>query len=299
MRFVTFRHNGTPAAGVVADERVYPLAQAGRLPSDLVTLIASGKPALRAVREALALQQLGPGLPLAGVELLAPILHPPKNIICLGLNYTGHAAESARATGGDPELPQHPVVFTKAPTTLNGPNAPFPYDAAVSTAIDWEVELAVIIGRRGRAIPEAEALDYVFGYTVLNDITARDLQQRHRQFFLGKSLDGSCPMGPWIVTADEIPDPQALRLTSYVNGVLKQQGSTADQIFSVARTISILSRGMTLEPGDIITTGTPEGVGFARTPPEYLQPGDEVVCAIEGIGELRNRIEPWPAGREW
>ncbi len=299
MRFVTFRHNGMPTAGVVSDERVYPLAQSGRLPNDLVSFIVSGKPALRAAREALAQRQLSPGLPLADVELLAPIQRPPKNIICLGLNYRGHAAESARATGGDPALPEHPVVFTKAPTTLNGPTAPIPYDAAVSTAIDWEVELAVVVGRRGRAIPEADALGHVFGYTVLNDITARDLQQRHRQFFLGKSLDGSCPMGPWIVTADEIPDPQALRLTSHVNGVLKQDGSTAEQIFGVARLISILSRGMTLEPGDIITTGTPEGVGFARTPPEYLRPGDEVVCAIEGIGELRNRVEKRPAGAEW
>lgn len=299
MRFVTYRSAGVPTAGIVSGELVYPLSQTGQLPNDLVSFIAAGEPALNAAREALTAQQLGPGLPLAEVELMAPILRPPKNIICLGLNYTGHAAESARATGGNPALPEHPVVFTKAPTTLNGPTAPIPYDAAISTAIDWEVELAVIVGRRGRAIAEEEALDYVFGYTILNDITARDLQQRHRQFFLGKSLDGSCPMGPWIVTADEIPDPQALRLTSHVNGVLKQEGSTAEQIFGVARTLSILSRGMTLEPGDIITTGTPEGVGFARTPPEYLRPGDEVICTIEGIGELRNRVEQRPAGAEW
>lgn len=299
MRFVTYRHEGSAVAGLVSGERVYPLANVGNLPADLVGFISAGEAALRVVREAIAGRQLGAGLPLADVELLAPILRPPKNVICLGLNYAAHAAESARATGGKGDLPEHPVVFTKAPTTLNGPTAPIPYDADLSTAIDWEVELAVVIGRRGRAIPEAEALDYVFGYTILNDVTARDIQQRHRQYFLGKSLDGACPLGPWIVTADEIPDPQALRLTSRVNGVLKQDGSTADQIFGVARTISILSRGMTLEPGDIIATGTPEGVGFARTPPEYLKPGDEVVCAIEGIGELRNRVENRPAGDRW
>jgi 2-keto-4-pentenoate hydratase/2-oxohepta-3-ene-1,7-dioic acid hydratase in catechol pathway len=298
MRFVTYLFGGRPIAGVVSEGRVYPLSSLGELPEDLVSLIAAGESALALVRAALSGGHLQNGAPLEDVQLLAPIPRPPKNIICLGLNYAAHAEESARATGDSAGhgLPQHPVVFTKAPTTINGPTSPIPYDPAVSTQIDWEVELAVIIGRRGRVIAEEDALDYVFGYTVLNDVTARDLQQQHRQFFLGKSLDGSCPMGPWIVTADEIPDPQQLRLTSHVNNVLKQEGHTSEQIFSVARTISILSRGMTLEPGDIITTGTPPGVGFARTPPEWLRPGDEVVCAVEGIGELRNRVESQRAG---
>lgn len=291
MKLVTYDVNGNPIAGVVLNEHVYPLAGIEGLPEDLATLIAAGRGAVSRLQAAIRQGNLPGGRALAEVRLLAPLLQPPKNIMCLGQNYAGHAAESARAAGRPLKLHEHPVVFTKAPTAINGPYDPIPYDAAVSTEIDYEVELAVVIGRAGRAIPVEQALSYVFGYTVLNDVTARDLQRQHRQYFLGKSLDGACPMGPWIVTADEIADPQALHLRTHVNGTLKQDGTTADMIFDVATTISVISRGMTLEPGDIIATGTPQGVGFARTPPEFLQPGDEVVCAIEGIGELRNRVE--------
>jgi 2-keto-4-pentenoate hydratase/2-oxohepta-3-ene-1,7-dioic acid hydratase in catechol pathway len=182
------------------------------------------------------------------------------------------------------------VVFTKSVTTLNGPYADFAYDERISKQIDWEVELGVVIGRGGRKIAVHEALDHVFGYAVINDLSARDLQSRHRQFFIGKSLDGSCPMGPWIVTHDEIRDPQSLELCSRVNGVVKQSSNTRQQIFDIATTISILSQTMTLEPGDIIATGTPSGVGFARTPPEFLQAGDVVECEVEKIGTIRNRI---------
>jgi len=163
-------------------------------------------------------------------------------------------------------------------------------DPTVSDKIDWEAELAVIIGKTGKNIPEEEALSYVFGYTVLNDVTARDLQDKFKQFFKGKSLDGYCPLGPWIVTADEIPDPQQLSLRLRVNGVLKQEGHTSDMIYSVKTIISILSQGMTLEPGDIIATGTPSGVGFARNPPEFLKAGDVVETEIDGIGGLRNEV---------
>lgn len=295
MKLATFAHEGERAVGAVVDGRLLALsrlgARLGAFPESMLALIAAGPDAWQAVREALA-EAAGAeaerGIPLADVELLAPIPRPPKNVMCLGLNYAAHAAESA----GDREvrLPQAPIVFTKAPTSINGPYADVVCDPAVTEELDWEVELAVVIGRPGRAIAVDAAPDHVFGYMVLNDVTARDLQRRHRQYFLGKSLDGACPTGPWIVTADEIPDPQALSLRSRVNGVVKQAASTADMIFDVATTISILSQGTTLEAGDIIATGTPEGVGFARTPPEFLQPGDLVECEIEGIGAIRNPI---------
>jgi 2-keto-4-pentenoate hydratase/2-oxohepta-3-ene-1,7-dioic acid hydratase in catechol pathway len=222
---------------------------------------------------------------------LAPIPQPRRNIICLGWNYAEHARESSAATEIPIEdLPTDPIVFTKATTTVNGPFDDVPCSETVSTRLDWEVELGVVIGKGGRNIDEAQALQHVFGYTVINDISARDLQKRHKQFFLGKSLDGSCPMGPWIVTADEIADPQQLDLSCRVNDELKQSANTAQQIFPVGRVISILSRVMTLLPGDIIATGTPSGVGFARTPPEYLQPGDRVECEVERVGRIINTL---------
>ncbi len=182
------------------------------------------------------------------------------------------------------------LFFTKATTTINGPHSKIVIDPAVSTEIDWEVELAVIIGKAGKNIREADALSHVFGYTVLNDVSARDIQSRHKQFFKGKSIDGYCPIGPWIVTADEIPDPQQLTVRLRVNGVTRQQDSTSNMLFGVRSIIAILSLGMTLEAGDIIATGTPSGVGFARNPPEFLQPGDVMETEVEGIGTLRNEI---------
>jgi 2-keto-4-pentenoate hydratase/2-oxohepta-3-ene-1,7-dioic acid hydratase in catechol pathway len=173
---------------------------------------------------------------------------------------------------------------------VNEPYGKIVIDPAISEQIDWEAELAVIIGKTGKNIPEEEALSYVFGYTVLNDVTARDVQDKFKQFFKGKSLDGYCPLGPWIVTADELPDPQQLAVRLRVNGVLKQDGHTSDMIYPVKAIISILSQGMTLEPGDIIATGTPSGVGFARKPPEFLKAGDVVETEIDGIGILRNEV---------
>jgi len=289
MKLTTFTYEGETAAGAVANGRIVALSHLGEFPKTMLELIAAGPDVWLAVQRALA-EGGEEGIPLADVQLLAPIPRPPKNVMCLGLNYAAHAAESAGAAGREVNLPQAPIVFSKAPTSVNGPYADIVCDPAVTEELDWEVEMAVVIGRPGRAIPADAALDHVFGYMVLNDVTARDLQRRHRQYFLGKSLDGACPTGPWIVTADEIPDPQALSLRSRVNGVVKQHDSTANMIFSVATTVSILSQGMTLEAGDVIATGTPEGVGFARTPPEFLRPGDVVECEIEGIGAIRNRI---------
>lgn len=227
---------------------------------------------------------------LEHVHLAAPIPRPRKNILCLGRNYYDHALESYQARGQERPQGDAPVVFTKATTTVNDPYGQLVIDPAVSTQIDWEAELAVIIGKTGKNIPEEQALSHVFGYSVLNDVTARDMQDRFKQFFKGKSIDGYCPLGPWIVTTDEIPDPQDLGLRLRVNGVIKQEGHTRDMIYQVKTIISILSQGMTLEPGDIIATGTPSGVGFARKPPEFLQPGDVVETEIDGIGLLRNTV---------
>ena len=187
-------------------------------------------------------------------------------------------------------MPEHAIIFTKAPTTANGPYGDIVIDPAVSEQVDWEAELAVIIGKTGKNIREEEALDYVFGYTVLNDVSARDLQFQHQQFFRGKSIDGYCPMGPWIVTADEVADPQQLPIRLRVNGVVKQDANTNMMIFSVRQIIAVLSKGMTLEAGDIIATGTPSGVGFARNPPEFLKAGDVVETEIEGLGMMRNKV---------
>jgi 2-keto-4-pentenoate hydratase/2-oxohepta-3-ene-1,7-dioic acid hydratase in catechol pathway len=226
----------------------------------------------------------------ADVRWHAPIRRPHKNIICLGLNYLSHAKESARARGREMKIPEAPVFFTKSPTSVNGPFDPVPWDPAITAQVDYEAELGVVIGISGKNIPRARALEHVFGYTVINDVSARDLQQRHLQWFKGKSLDGFCPMGPVVVTADEFGDPQTKKIALRVNGVEKQHSTTADMIFPVDAIIEALSQGMTIEPGDVIATGTPEGVGLGRTPQEFLKDGDIVETEVEGIGILRNRI---------
>jgi 2-keto-4-pentenoate hydratase/2-oxohepta-3-ene-1,7-dioic acid hydratase in catechol pathway len=252
---------------------------------DMLTLIEAGDAGLAQAQAA-----AGAPVSLGQVSLLAPIPNPRRNIFCVGMNYAAHAAESLIAKNEPVKMPEIPVFFSKATTTINGPYGDIPFDASVSAKIDWEVELAVVIGKRGVNIRREEAMDYVFGYTVVNDVSARDLQSSHQQFFKGKSLDGACPMGPVIVTRDEIADPHALPLRCRVNGVLKQESSTADFIFNIPALIDWLSRGLTLLPGDVIATGTPSGVGFARKPPEFLKPGDVVECEVEGIGALRNRV---------
>jgi 2-keto-4-pentenoate hydratase/2-oxohepta-3-ene-1,7-dioic acid hydratase in catechol pathway len=211
--------------------------------------------------------------------------------MCLGWNYAEHVQESAAAKGLQiKELPQYPIIFTKATTSVNKPFGDVPWSTAVSTEVDYEVELAIIIGKAGKNIPRSAAMDHIYGYTVLNDISARDLQRNGKQFFKGKSLDGFCPIGPWLITVDAIANPQNLAITCRVNGVTKQDGSTQHMIFDIPAIIEYLSLGMTLLPGDIIATGTPSGVGFARIPPEYLQPGDVVECEIEQIGLIRNQV---------
>jgi 2-keto-4-pentenoate hydratase/2-oxohepta-3-ene-1,7-dioic acid hydratase in catechol pathway len=287
MRVASFRHQGTAGWGIVEQDQVR-VAGPG-YPGSVQQLL--DEPTI--VTEVLTRLRDEPNarrLPLADVELLAPIPRPRKNVICLGLNYVEHARESLAAKGQAIELPEHPVVFTKSVTAVTGPFADIPLPSRVTQQLDWEAELAVVIGKGGRFIRESDALSHVFGYTVVNDLSARDLQARHKQFFLGKSLDASCPMGPWLVTADEIADPQNLDVRCWVNGVVKQDSNTRHQQFTVARTIALLSEIMTLEPGDIISTGTPEGVGFARKPPEFLAPGDVVECEVAGVGRIRNLI---------
>jgi 2-keto-4-pentenoate hydratase/2-oxohepta-3-ene-1,7-dioic acid hydratase in catechol pathway len=300
MRIATFRAGGRTRLGVVRDERIVDLVHVARVAGiddsadelhDMLALIAGGQAALERVIALAANATVDAEFPLELVQLLAPISRPRKNVFCVGRNYAEHAAESFRAAGKEVKLPTAPNIFTKAVTAINDPYGDIPFDASVSEQIDWECELAVIIGQGGRHISREEALEHVWGYTVLNDVSARDIQNRPgMQWFLGKSLDGSCPIGPWIVTADEIPNPRNLHLHLTVNGAMKQEDTTANLLFDVPAIIEELSRALTLEPGDIIATGTPAGVGFARTPPEFLKPGDIVETTIAEIGTMRNRV---------
>ncbi len=281
MRFITYRSDSGPRLGMVRGETVSPVPGL-----DMLGLIEAGDERIERIRHS-----TGYLLPLNTLHVLAPLPHPRRNVFCVGMNYAAHAAESLIAKGQPVKMPAIPIFFTKATTAINGPSGDIPFDASVSEKIDWEAELGVVIGQRGKNIPHAEALQHVFGYTVINDVSARDIQNNWGgQFFKGKSLDGACPMGPCIVTKEEIPDPHALTVRCRVNGVLKQESSTADFIFNIPAIIEWLSKGMTLLPGDVIATGTPSGVGFARTPPEFLKPGDVLETEVEGIGMLRNKI---------
>ena len=219
------------------------------------------------------------------IEWLAPIPRTPKNILCVGKNYNEHAIEM-----GEEKAPENILVFTKPPTAIAADEATLPVHANKTDKLDYEGELAIVIGKRGQNIPKALAFDYIFGYTIGNDISARDVQYRHGQYFLGKSLDGTCPLGPYLVSKDEIPDPQNLSIVTKVNGEIRQNSSTKHMMFPVADIISIVSQYVTLEPGDIILTGTPEGVGQGMNPPQFLKAGDEVKISIEGIGTLANRF---------
>ncbi len=305
VRIASFRaDDGSVRLGVARDGELVDLSRAATAMNapeareasetlrDMLALIAAGPQELERVKQLASAASEDAALTLSSVKLLAPIPRPTKNILCVGRNYAEHAAESLRAIGQTAAVGQtRPNIFTKAVTTVIGPYDEIPFDATVSEQIDWEVELGVVIGRGGRHIKREDALAHVFGYTVINDLSARDLQHAPGlQWFLGKSLDGSCPMGPWIVTADEIPDPSALQLSLRVNGVFKQSDTTANMIYDVPALIVALSQVMTLEPGDIIATGTPAGVGFGRTPQEFLKPGDVMESAIDKIGVMRNQV---------
>lgn len=287
MRLVTYRESGTSRIGALKGDRVVDLSSVAH---DMLSLIDLGAAGLEQARAIIDSTSPSAGLPLNNVTLLAPIARPRKNIVCLGMNYAEHAYESARARGNPEVLPKYPVFFTKAPTSVNDPDGVVPLYQDVTSQLDWEAELAFIIGRKAFGVSEADALDYVFGYTVLNDISARDLQTRHQQFFRAKSLDGCGPIGPYIVTADEVPDPHALGIRLRLNGRTVQDSNTGDQIFKIPTVIAVLSEGMTLEPGDIISTGTPAGVGMGMSPQLWLKDGDVMEAEVDTIGTLRNTV---------
>jgi 2-keto-4-pentenoate hydratase/2-oxohepta-3-ene-1,7-dioic acid hydratase in catechol pathway len=247
----------------------------------------------RLVAEGLPLPELGDPVALSDIELEAPIPRPRRNIFCVGKNYHDHAQEFA-SSGFDSSaaagaVPKVPIIFSKVPESVIAAGQPIRMDSSVDPAVDYEVELAVIIGKGGRGITKAEALDHVWGYTIVNDVTARDLQGRHSQWLIGKSQDTFCPMGPWAVTADEI-DLANTPVLTFVNGEKRQDSNTGLLIFDVPTLIETLSAGITLLPGDVIATGTPAGVGIGFKPPRYLSHGDAVRCEIGGIGALENRI---------
>jgi 2-keto-4-pentenoate hydratase/2-oxohepta-3-ene-1,7-dioic acid hydratase in catechol pathway len=309
MRLVTYRRGSSrPRVGALLGDSVLDLGalaadlarergtvRRGRsFPRTMLELIQGGPDALAGAREALghgegmiardgvgALIERKLGAPVARVRLEAPIPRPARNIVCLGRNYKAHAAERGA------EAPPHPVYFTKAPETVVAPGAKVIHHAA-TRELDYEVELAVVIGAAGRDIARERALEHVFGYTIVNDVTARDLQKRHGQWFKGKSMDTFCPMGPVLVTADEIPDPQALSVAMRINGETRQSSHTSKMIFPVDECIAVLSQGFTVLPGDVVATGTPEGVGAALG--KFLGVGDRMEAEVERIGVLANRI---------
>lgn len=283
MKFITFRHDGTTRTGVLdADAaQITPLANG----EGLVDVIETwGHEAPEFAETTLSLEE---------VELLAPIPRPRRNIFCIGRNYLEHAKEFADsgfdATAGASHIPEYPVVFTKTPSTVIGTEAEIDPHLHLTAGLDYEAELGVIIGTGGRNITREEAMNHVWGYTNINDVTARDMQKKHAQWFLGKSLDTHCPMGPWAVTRDEVGD-EPLDLLCTVNGETRQQANTADLIFDIPTIIETISAGITLEPGDVIATGTPVGVGIGFTPPKFLAPGDVVEVSFSKLGTLRNQV---------
>ena len=284
MKFATFFLDGAERVGTVdaACGRVRPLAGV----ADMLDLIARADEILP------RLDPTAPAIPLVDVTLRAPIPTPRRNIVCVGKNYRAHAREFSRsgfeagAVKGA-EVDDHPAVFTKPPSTVIGPDATVDLHANVTASVDYEAELAVVIGRGGRDIARDIAHAHVFGYTIVNDVTARDRQRDHKQWFLGKALDGFCPMGPWLTTADEV-EPDDLDVACRVNGELRQSANTRDLIFDIPTLIATISAGLTLQPGDIIATGTPAGVGIGFDPPRFLKSGDVVSITIGGLGTLTN-----------
>src|ERR1700683_1835744 len=267
MRLATFsRDGGAAQAGIISGDKISGLG------SDMISVIASGKPTAAT----------GPSYNLNDVTLLAPIPRPPK-LICVGLNYRDHAAETKM------EIPKVPTIFNKFPNVVIGPGASIVLPK-VSERPDYEAEFAFVIGRGGRHIPASRAMEHVFGYTIVNDVSARDYQMATSQWLMGKTFDTFAPMGPWIVTKDEVADPHALDISLEIGGVMLQKSNTRELIFKIPELIKYISQVVTLEPGDIVATGTPPGVGFAQKPPRWLKPGEETIVRIQGIGELRNPV---------
>ncbi|WP_406858177.1 fumarylacetoacetate hydrolase family protein [Alsobacter sp. KACC 23698] len=284
MKLAAFIHSGRSGVGVVdeASGEIRPVQVSGML-ALVEAAAAGGAPPT----------PTGAAIPLAEVALQAPLI-PPRNVICVGKNYREHAREFAQsgfeagAVKGA-EIDEFPAVFTKPTSCIVGPGATVSLHPGVTSMVDYEVELAVVIGRGGRDIKRADAFDHIFGYTIVNDVTARDRQRNHKQWFLGKALDTFCPMGPWITTRDEV-DAENLDVSCWVNGELRQSANTRDLIFDIPGLVETISAGMTLLPGDVISTGTPAGVGIGLKPPRFLKEGDVVRMAIQGLGEISNRF---------
>ena len=294
MHLVTFSVNGINRLGVLDRARSEVIDLSGAeigMPAGMLAFIAGGEPRLAEARAAIT--RIATRLPLAKVQLAAPIPCPGRNIFCVGKNYRDHVQELQRSsvtTTGRDAIPEVPIIFTKATSSVIGPGQPIPAWLDPTHSTDYEGELGVVIGSGGRGITRQDAMRHVYGYTIINDVTSRILQGRHQQWFLGKSLDGYCPMGPAIVTADEVPNPSELRILTRVNGERRQDSSVANLIFDIPTLIETLSRTLTLEPGDIIATGTPAGVGMGFKPPKYLKQGDVVAITIEPIGTLENPV---------
>lgn len=311
MRFITFARKNQQRIGLMGpQDQIIDVAEVNRRylrggnPPYLTSMqafIEAGSKALQAAKKAekyvmgksvdeqKKLARADALLKSSHAKLLAPIPSPKKNVVMLGINYREHVDEGARARSLDIKYPEWPVYFTKPATSVIGHMGKVVHHK-VTDKLDWEIELAIVVGKKGRDISKDKAYDYVFGYTICLDMTARELQRQHGQWFKGKSLDTFCPLGPWIVHKSALPDPQQVRLICRVNGEVMQDGNTRDMIFDIPTIIESLSSGLTLEPGDIISTGTPSGVGFARVPPVYLKPGDKVEGEVEGIGILQVEI---------
>ncbi|UTR11933.1 fumarylacetoacetate hydrolase family protein [Evansella sp. LMS18] len=300
MKFVTFTVNDQEKVGFFdeGEQRVTDLKEAQQtllskdtMPADMIACIKENENFTEDVKEVMKAVQEGNNqdfsYPLSEVKLHAPIPRPRKNILCVGKNYREHAIEMGSAA----DIPEHPMLFSKLPTTVTGPEKTILNHQHVTSCLDYEGELALIIGKEGKDISRDEALNYVFGYTILNDVTARDRQKRHKQYLLGKSLDTSCPMGPYITHSSAVPDPHSLAIETKVNGEVRQSSNTEKFIFDIPEIISVISAGTTLEPGDIIATGTPAGVGNGFKPPRFLQPGDRIEITVEGLGCLRNTVQ--------
>ena len=307
LRFATclFEANDTPRVGIIQNDGkvidvITEAKRQGIAPvfsgNSMISLISSGDAGIAQVNA--LVKNVAPHSPnllkIDQVKLLSPVPKPERNIYCVGWNYLEHFEEGrdVRADKGVSNIPEHPVFFSKGTHTMNSPFGSIPYDPSFTGTADWEAELAVVIGKRGRNISEESAMDYVFGYSAFNDTTVREVQQKRHggQWFKGKSLDGYGPMGPWIVTANGV-NLDDVRIICRVNGIEKQNASYKQMYFKIPRIIAELSRGLTLEPGDIIATGTPPGVGYSRKPPEFLKPGDIMETEITGVGIIRNTIE--------
>lgn len=281
MKLVMFTCQNRTSLGAWVPQGIFDLTRVG-LPASLLDLIRLGPPVWRQVLK-LVQSATRPVIPLNIVRLLAPIPNPTK-IIGIGLNYMDHCREQ------NVNIPDRPLVFSKFPSSIIGPGEPICWEPAQTQEVDFEVELGIVIGKRARNVPAEQVFEHIFGYTIINDVSARDMQSADRQWVRSKSLDTFCPMGPAVVTMDDIPDPQKLKLSCYVNGEVMQNSSTSEMIFGVRELVADLSRFFTLEPGDIIASGTPNGVGVFRTPKVFLKNGDKVVCEVQGIGRLENPV---------